>query len=137
MVDPIMMSMASALAGKAAEAAVDGGKTAWGALVRTVRTRFAGDKTAAAALELAEAQPRDPARVQELAVILERIAARDSEFRASVAALWPRASAELAASEGGVINNVSGTVSGHLIQARDLHVEGGLHLGEPPGPRAS
>jgi soluble lytic murein transglycosylase-like protein len=129
MTDPVMMSVASTLASKAAEAAVDGGKTAWGALVRMVRARFGRDQAATAALEAAEARPDDPAHVAELAQVLERIAAADADFAARMRALWQPASVELSARQGSVVNNVTGTVAGHLIQAKDLHVEGGIHLG--------
>jgi len=32
--------------------------------------------------------------------------------------------------DDGTVNSNTGTVGGHLIQARDLHVEGGLRLGD-------
>jgi hypothetical protein len=132
--DPIMLSVASALAGKAAEAAVDGGKNAWCALVRMVRARFSGDAQAVATLELAQARPDDAARVQDLASVLSRIAVADIEFGARVHTLWPSASAELSAQDGGVVNSMTGTVAGHLIQARDLRIEGGLHFGDVHSP---
>jgi hypothetical protein len=129
MADPIMTSIAAALAGKAAEAAMNGGKAAWGELVRLVRTRFGRDKVAVEVLERAESGAEDPASVMALAQELEQIAAADSGFRTRLLALWPVASAELSAEDGGVVNSNTGTVAGHLIQARDLHIEGGLHLG--------
>jgi hypothetical protein len=36
-----------------------------------------------------------------------------------------------------VVNSVTGSVGGHLLQARDLHVEGGLHFGETRSPDQS
>jgi hypothetical protein len=133
MTDPIMISVASALAGKAAEAAADGGKSALAALARLVRSRATSDKTASAALDAAAS--KNPASVDALARALERLAAADPEFRAQLRDLWPQASAELSASEGGVVNSNTGTVGGHLIQAGDLHADGGLHLGDVYGPR--
>lgn len=132
-----MLSIASALAGKAAEAAAEGGKSAWGVLVQVVRARFGHDKAAAGALEAACAQPDVLAVVRVLALTLERIAATDAGFAARVHELWPSAQAELSAQEGGTVNSNTGTVGGHLIQARDLHVEGGLHLGEAHNPKPS
>lgn len=133
--DPIMLSIASALAVKAAEAAAEGGKSAWGVLARVVRARLGHDKAAAGALEAACAEPDDLAVVRVLALALERIAAADTAFGARVHELWPPAQAELSAREGGTVNSNTGTVGGHLIQARDLHVEGGLFLGEAHGPK--
>lgn len=135
--DPIMLSIASAIAGKAGEAAAEGGKSAWGVLVRVVRARLGHDKAAAGALEAACAQPDDMAVVRVLALALERISAADATFGAQVQALWPSAQAELSAREGGTVNSNTGTVGGHLIQARDLYVEGGLYLGEAHGPKPS
>jgi hypothetical protein len=128
-----MASVASALATKAAEVAADGVRSAMGALIRLVRSQFAGDKAAAVALDAAQAAPQDLAAVQELARVLERAGAADAAFAAQVRALWPELRAELSAADGETVNSSTGTVGGHLIQARDLHVEGGLLLGDVQG----
>ena len=47
MPDPVISSVAAAVAGKAAEMAVQGGKDACAALVRLVRERFGHDREAA------------------------------------------------------------------------------------------
>lgn len=130
--DEIMMAVASALAGKFAEAAVGGARSAWGTLVRLVRDRFAHDTVASAALAVADARPTDEVAIRELGQVLERVGTADPSFGEQVRALWPQASAELSATSGGVLNVSTGTVTGHLIQARDLHIEGGMHLGHPP-----
>jgi hypothetical protein len=134
--DEIMMAVAAALAGKAAEVAADGARGAWEALVRLVRNRFAHDKPASAALDAADARPTDQAALRELGQALERVSAADPGFGDQVRALWPRVSAELSATDGGMLNVSTGKVGGHLIQARDLHIEGGLHLGDAPGDRS-
>jgi hypothetical protein len=61
--------------------------------------------------------------------------AEDTAFATQVCGLWQQASVELSAGDDGVVNSVTGAVSGHLIQARDLHVKGGINLGDvkPPG----
>jgi len=133
MADEIMMAMASALAEKAVGAAVDGARGAWSALVRLVRGRFACDRAAAHALEAAMAHPSDEGTVRELHLALERVASADPDFADQLRALWPQASAELSARDGGVINLSTGGVGGHLIQTRDLHIEGGLNLGAVQG----
>ncbi|HET9894106.1 MAG TPA: hypothetical protein VFQ44_04175 [Streptosporangiaceae bacterium] len=133
MTDPFMVSVASALATKAADMAAEGVRSAMGALMRLVRSRFAGDKAAEAALDAAQAAPRHQAAVQELARVLELAAAADADFAAQVRALWPELQAGLSARDGGTVNSSTGTVGGHLIQARDLHVEGGLSLGNVQG----
>jgi hypothetical protein len=135
--DEIMMAMASAMAGKFAEAAIGGARGAWQKLIRLVRDRCAHDKVASAALAAADERPTDEVAVRALGQALEHLASADSNFAERVRLLWPQASAELSAASGGVLNVNSGTVSGHLIQARDLHIEGGLHLGDPPAASRS
>jgi|SRR5580658_692539 hypothetical protein len=133
MIDPVMISVANALATKAADVAAEGVRSAMSALIRLVRSRFAGDKAAAAALDAAQAAPQDQAAIEELARVLERASAADAGFAAQLRALWPELRAELSAGEGETVNSSTGTVGGHLIQARDLHVEGGLLLGDVQG----
>jgi hypothetical protein len=136
MADEFTVALASALAGQAAEAVADGTKAAWNALVRLVRERFARDGTAAVALDAAQAQPEDQVAVYELSRALECVAAGDPQFGEQVRLLWPLACRELSAGDGGVVNVTTGTVGGHLIQARDLRVEGGLRLGDVKNPGA-
>jgi hypothetical protein len=137
MSDPVISSIAAVVAGKAAEAAVQGGKSACAALVRLVRERFGRDKEATTALETARSNPENTAAVAGLALVLERLVLADAEFGAQIRELLPQAEAELSASEGGVVNSATGSVGGHLMQARDVQVEGGLHFGDVhrPGER--
>lgn len=134
MPDPVISAIAVAVAGKAAEAAVQAGKEACAALVRLVRDRSGRDKQAAAALEAARRSPQDEAALASLAQALERLAAADGDFASRLRELWPRAAEELSAAEGGVINSATGSVGGHLMQARDVQVEGGLHFGDVQRP---
>jgi hypothetical protein len=134
MPDQVILSIAAVVAGKAAEAALQVGKSACAALVRLVRERFSRDKEATAALEAACGNPEDAAAISGLALVLERLVQTDAEFGAGIGALWPRAAAELSASEGGVVNSATGSVGGHLMQARDVQVEGGLRFGDVQRP---
>lgn len=133
MADLVMSSVAAAVAGKAAEAAVQGGHAACAALVKLVRARCHRDRQAGEALEAACSAPAEAA-IAELTRALERLAAVDPDFAGQLRDLWPRVVTELSADSGGVVNSVTGSVAGHLLQARDLHVEGGLHFGETRGP---
>ena len=134
MTDQVMLAVASAVAGKAAEAATAGGKTALAALVRLIRNHLHNDSAAARALEPPPGASVDQRSVQELARALEQAATVDLDFAARVRALWPQAQAEISAHGSGTVNISTGTVGGHLIQARDLDVHGGLYLGGPPAP---
>jgi hypothetical protein len=131
--DEIMMSIASALAGKAAEVTFSAVSGAWRRLLHLAGDRLARDSRGGAALESAREHPDDADALRELAGALERIAKADGDFAATVRGLWTQSRLELSASGGGVVNVSSGTVGGHLIQARDLSVQGGLHLGDVTG----
>jgi hypothetical protein len=130
MPDPVISSIAAVVAGKAAEAAVEGGKSACASLVRLVRERVSRDKESRAALERAHVNPHDDTAMAGLVLVLERLAVTDADFGVRLRELWPRAAAELSANEGGVVNSSAGSVGGHLMQARDVRVEGGLHFGD-------
>jgi hypothetical protein len=135
MPDPVISSIATAVVGKAAELAVQGGRDACAALIRLVRDRLSHDKAAQAALERAQQSPRDEIALENLTLALERVAGTDAVFATQLRELWPRAAAELSASEGGVVNQSTGSVGGHLMQARDVRVEGGLHFGDVDRPK--
>lgn len=128
-----MASVAAVVAGKLAEGALQGGRTACAALIKLVRDRCQRDKQAGKALEAAHATG-DEKSVAALALVLERLTAADADFAGHIRSLWPQVVMELSADEGGVVNSVTGSVGGNLLQARDLKVEGGLHFGETQQP---
>jgi hypothetical protein len=132
--DPVISAVAAAVAGKAADAAMQGGKNACAALIRLIRERFGHGTDASAALKRAQENPEDEVAVAAVASALERLAAADTGFAVRLRELWAQASLELSATNGGVANSATGSVGGHLVQARDLHVEGGLHLGDVQQP---
>lgn len=134
MPDPLLSSVATAVASRAAELAVQGGKEACAALVRLVRERFSRDKEATAALETAQRNSADRVAVAGLAEALQRLASEDAAFAARIRELWPLASAEMSAADGGVVSPATGSVGGHLVQARDVRVEGGMHFSDVQGP---
>jgi hypothetical protein len=122
-----MVAAAVALATKAAEGLSDAGRAALGQLVQLVRGKLRADPDRAA-LESAQAQPDDDLLVQRLAALLEGAAAQDEAFAVGLTRLWTALRDEWAvAKQGGVVNQVSGAVSGTVVQARD--VQGGITFG--------
>ncbi|SFQ43902.1 hypothetical protein SAMN05421810_107179 [Amycolatopsis arida] len=115
MPEPVLVSIAAALAGRAV-----------GKLYQLVREKFAGDPDATAALEAAEGAAADSSEVRELSTKLDRAATTDPEFAARLRAEWERVKVEQHAAEGGVTNQVSGQVSGPVVQARDI--QGGIRF---------
>lgn len=109
MPEPILVAIAAALAGKSV-----------GNLYDLVKKKFASRKQAAAALEAAQGATPDSAEVLALSEHLAEAADADPEFAAALRATW----AQISASSGGVVNQVSGTVQGNLVQARDI--QGGI-----------
>jgi hypothetical protein len=103
--EPILISIASALATKAASGLYD-----------LVKKKFRKDPAATKALEAAAAAPQDPEPVKVLAERLEAAGQADPEFAEALRTEWAQH-----AESGGVINQISGTVHGKVVQARDIH----------------
>jgi hypothetical protein len=134
--EDILTAVALAMATKAVEGLTEGGKAAFAALARLVRERFQRRASAQAALAEAEADPPDEARIQSLRDELAQAAADDPEFDRELRRLWRDVGSQSTANTDGVINTVSGSVAGNVVQARDVH--GGISFGEtsPRSPEA-
>ena len=115
------------MATKTAEGVADAGRAAFAALAHLVRRRFEAQPSGSVALAQAAAQPTDDNRVQVLQNQLELAVAEDPEFRRQLGILWQELQPHLIANADGVVNNVSGSVGGHVVQARDIH--GGVSFG--------
>jgi hypothetical protein len=114
MTDPILMAVATTLATKAATG-----------LYEFVKTKFAKRGAAdTAALEQANGAAPDSAQVHALAAALSRAAAEDLTFAAELHAQWQQVTQH--AESGGVNNQISGNVTGKVVQARDI--TGGIHF---------
>lgn len=107
--DPIFVSIATALATKSATSLYD-----------LVKRKFTGRKEAAAALEVAEGAAPDSPEVAALAAQLRTAEAEDPAFGAELRHTWQRIDVD----RGGTSNQITGNVSGKVVQARD--VEGGI-----------
>ncbi|MEU6057240.1 hypothetical protein [Streptomyces sp. NPDC047097] len=130
--DPIAPALLMALAGGTAGAA---GQQIWASLRGLVARRPEGREARGEDELNALAQTADDTeRARQLADVLALRAAQDPAF-ATALGEWRRRAEPLAAPShtgtGDVRNEVSGTVHGPLIQARDVH--GSIHLG-PQGP---
>jgi hypothetical protein len=133
MPDPILVAIAAALAGKAAVAVASGGASALRSMLDVVKRKFSADPEAARALDDARAQPDDDEKIDALGTALDKAARADPGFAQQLHSLWGQAQwgqaqTELIADHGGVVNTVSGSVGGHVVQARDI--TGGVSLGE-------
>jgi hypothetical protein len=110
MVEPLLMSIATTLATKAA-----------GSLYELVRKAFRHRPSAAAALEAATGAPPESAPVQALAERLAEVSANDPEFGRRLQVEWAKVEVSQQADQGGVNNQVAGPVTGKVLQARDIH----------------
>lgn len=113
MSDPVLISIAAALASRAA-----------GTVYDVVRKKFASKREATAVLEAAADASSDSSEVQALTEELARAESSDPEFSAELRAIWREVSVEQHAERGGVVNQISGNVSGTVVQARDI--QGGV-----------
>lgn len=134
--EDILTAVALTLATKAVEGLAEGGKAAFAALARLVWRRFQGRGSAQVALAEAEADPTDDTRIQSLREELAQATADDPAFDHELRRLWRDLSPQPAASADGVVNNLTGSVGGNVVQARDVH--GGISFGEasPRNPEA-
>ncbi|WP_433233382.1 hypothetical protein ACQP2H_15970 [Micromonospora sp. CA-248260] len=126
MTDPIMLTAVTTLVTWGTTQLAQGSREAVGSLVTFLRERFRREPAARAAIEGAFEVP-SPAATRLLAAVLADEASRDPGFAAEFHNLWARVEATLAASADGVVNSVSGDVSGPVVQARDIR--GGISFG--------
>jgi hypothetical protein len=111
MPDPILVSVAAALAAKSATS-----------LYELVKRKFAGRKddeaalAALAALAAADGAAPESAEVATLAAHLAVAEKEDPAFGAELRNTWQ----QVDVGEGGVVNQVTGNVSGKVVQARDI-----------------
>lgn len=109
MPEPILISIAAALAGKAATSLYD-----------VVRTKFARNKDALTDLENALEKRDDPEFVEVLAQRLEQAELDDADFKKVLRGEWERFSATQQAGYGSTATQINGDV-GKLVQIRDVH----------------
>jgi hypothetical protein len=112
MPEPILISIAAALAAKSVQSVYD-----------LVKKKFADRKEAKAALEAADGKAAESVEVQSLAAELERAEAEDPQFATELRQQWNSLSVQQA-DHGSLNNQVSGSVSGNVVQARDI--QGGI-----------
>jgi hypothetical protein len=110
MVEPILISIATTLATKAA-----------GNLYDLVRSTFRRHPDAAKALEAATGAEPDSEPVRALAERLAEVTAADPEFDGRLRAEWVRVEVTQHADHGGVSNQITGNVTGKVVQAGDIH----------------
>ncbi|KFZ76992.1 hypothetical protein ED92_38425 [Amycolatopsis sp. MJM2582] len=113
MPEPVLISLAAALAGR----------TVVG-LYELVKKKFSEDPEATAALEAAEGAAEDSAEVENLRDRLAVAEADDPDFAQRLRSEWEKIGNVHQAETGGVVNTVTGDVSGKVVQARD--VQGGI-----------
>jgi hypothetical protein len=110
----VLIEIAAALAAKTAESVYE-----------LVRNKFKARKQALATLEAADGAAKDSPQVNALAEELATAEAYDPQFSEQLRAQW--AAVQGQASGGGVVNTISGEVTGNVVQARDI--TGDISLG--------
>jgi hypothetical protein len=123
--EPVILAIAGAVAGKTTEGLVEGAKTLVVRLRKRLRERFADSDEHREALDAARDNPEDEAAVAALARRLDEVGMRDPEL----APLLRELGEYLRPEQAGVNNTVIGNVSGHVTQARDVH--GDINIGRP------
>ncbi|WP_290059281.1 hypothetical protein [Amycolatopsis solani] len=109
MPEPILISIAAALAAKGATGLYD-----------LVKRKFAKNPAAIAELEAAASAPSGTQPIRALAERLQSAGAEDREFAEALRTEWEKLP-ESRVTYGGVHNSVTGNVTGKVIQAGDVH----------------
>ncbi|MFD1044645.1 hypothetical protein ACFQ1S_03065 [Kibdelosporangium lantanae] len=109
MPEPVLVSIAAALAAKSVTSLYD-----------LVKRKFAGRKDAEGALTAASGAAPESTEVATLAAHLAAAEKEDPTFRAELRNIWQQVSV----GNGSVVNQVTGNVSGKVLQARDI--QGGV-----------
>jgi hypothetical protein len=115
MPEPILVSIAAALAGKSIVSLYD-----------FVKHKLTGRTQALAALEAAAGATPESAEVHALSEELEQAERDDPQFAVELRAAWARITTTQHADHGAVSNQIIGNISGKVVQARDI--EGGVSL---------
>lgn len=113
MPEPVLVSIAAAVAGKAATS-----------LYELVSSKLRQRPDADATLEAARGAAPDSPEVHALAEELDRAERADPAFHTELRSLWQNVSLQQQANDGGVVNQITGQVSGKVVQARDI--DGGI-----------
>jgi hypothetical protein len=103
----VLIEIAAALAAKTAESVYE-----------LVRDKFKARTQALTALDTADGAAKDSPQVIALAEELATAEAYDPHFSEQLRAQW--AAVQGQASHDGVVNTISGTVTGNIVQARDI-----------------
>jgi hypothetical protein len=125
----MISAIAVALVARVADGVAEGGKAAIEALTGSVRRKFENHDAARSALADAAADPANDIKMGVLRQELAAAANEDRAFDANLRDIWRDVLSHLDASDGGMVNIISGTVHGNVVQARDVH--GGITFGIP------
>jgi hypothetical protein len=118
MTDPLLDSLANALAGQAVSALSAAAKAALQKVRDLLGKRASRDPETQAALEAA--QPARPETVRALAQRLDQVAGDDPELAELIGSARRVLHQEITAGDGGVVNTISGNAQ-KVVQARDIH----------------
>jgi hypothetical protein len=125
--DAMLTAVVAAVAARTVEGLTDAARAAFTSLMRLVGNKLGDEPSSAARLAAAQADPLDAERLAALRAELQRVVTGNPQFAAELSAAWLQVRPATHASDGGVANAVTGNVSGHLVQARDI--DGGVSFG--------
>lgn len=93
-------------------------------LYKLVKKKFSDDPEATAVLEATEGAAEDTPAMKKFQEKLVAAQTKDPTFAKELHDEWERVQAANLAETDGVVNSVTGSVSGNVVQARDI--QGGI-----------
>ncbi|MFG2013321.1 hypothetical protein [Micromonospora sp. NPDC048868] len=125
--DPISLAIATGIASKGSELAIDHGSRAWRRLTQIVKERLRRDHDGSELLQGSALTELGANQINHLSEILTALRQRDRGFDEQLRGAWQEV-IDLRRTDGQVNNMMTGTAGGHVIQAG--HISGGVTLGK-------
>jgi hypothetical protein len=125
--DPVSIAIATTIASKGTELAIDRGSQAWRRLVEIVKKRLGRDRDGAELLKESALNELSADQIDRLCDILTALRQRDQAFDDQVRGAWQQVIDHRQVDDR--VNNVmTGTAGGHVVQAGQI--SGGIRFGK-------
>jgi hypothetical protein len=120
MPDPVIMAIATAVAGKVAESVTDQAKQALAQISERIRAKFRNRPDDLVILDAAQANPGSPERITQMARLLDQAALSDPAFGNDIRALWNQVRIEITTTNSNTTNIFHGQAD-KVVQINDVH----------------
>jgi hypothetical protein len=125
MPDPVIMAIATAVAGKVTESLTDQARQALAQITQRIHAKFRHQPDDLAVLDTPTADPTSPGRITQIVALLEQATHDDPAFGNDIRSLWRQVQIEVTNTNSNTTNIFNGQAN-KVIQIRDI--QGGLTI---------